>query len=113
MTIYNLTGWPSDLYLAGFDAVDVTENQRNYLSNLHSFPKPPSQIELAACARLIAEFCVANLPKGARVLIGCPNYLTHWLEVELCAEGFLPCHPFLKPSDTLGFEVAGIVEVSE
>lgn len=112
MTIYNLTEWPADLYSIEAGVVDLLDNQGKYIANLLKFPSPPSQIEIAACAKLIADFAVAKLPKGARVLIGGPNFLMHWLEVELCAEGFLPCHPFLKLNG-FDYEVAGLVEVSE
>lgn len=113
MQIYNLTGWPADLHQVELGTIDLSDNNAKYISNLLKFPKPPSQIELAASARLITEFCIANLPKGARVLIGGPNYLMHWLEVELCAEGFLPCYLFLKPRGIFGSEIAGLVEVVE
>jgi hypothetical protein len=113
MQIYNLTGWPAELYQVELGVVDLPDNNAKYISNLLKFTKLPNQIELAACARLIAEFCVANLPKGARVLIDKPSFLMHWLEVELCAEGFLPCYLFLKPRDIVGSEIAGIVEVVE
>jgi hypothetical protein len=107
MTIYNLSEYPADFY-TGLDIADLPDNQGRYIASLMRFPKPPTQIDLAACAKLIAEFCVAKLPSGARVLIGGPNFLMHWLEVELCAEGFHPLHPFWS-----FFEVAGLVEVAE
>lgn len=111
MTIYNLTEWPANLYEAEVELglSDLPDNQGKYIANLLSFPKSPSQVELAACAKLIAEFCVSNFPKGARVLIGGPNFLMHWLEVELCAEGFLPCYIFWNDFGC----VTGLVEVTE
>lgn len=109
MTIYNLTGWPADLHSIEACVVDLPENQGKYISSLLRFPKPPTQIDIAACARLIADFCVANLPKGARVLIGGPNFLMHWLEVELCSEGFLPCYIFWNDISC----ITGLVEVVE
>lgn len=112
MTIYNLTEFPASFY-DGTDITDLPVNQEKYIGNLLRFQRPPSQVELAACAKLIAEFCVANLPKGARVLIGGPNFLMHWLEVELCAEGFRPIHPFWDFSHDLDFEISGLVEVVE
>lgn len=112
MTIYNLTEYPASFY-EGLDITDLQDNQGRYIASLMRFPKPPTQIDLAACAKLIAEFCVAKLPSGARVLIGGPNFLMHWLEVELCAEGFHPIHPFWSFSRDFGFEVAGLVEVTE
>lgn len=112
MTIYNLTEYPSSFY-EGLDITDLPDNQGRYIASLMRFPKPPTQIDLAACAKLIAEFCVAKLPGGARVLIGGPNFLMHWLEVELCAEGFHPLHPFWSFSRDFGYECAGLVEVVE
>ena len=109
--IYNLTGWPADLAMLEAGVVDLPDNQGKYIAKLLEFPELPTQIDLAATAKLIAEFCVAKLSKDARVLIGGPNFLMHWLEVELCAEGFRPCHGFFRPADFVDYEFCGLVEV--